>query len=50
MTQTLDLKVEGAWKNALDNWNSPTVPNVIVARTEQELTDLGEIGQALIMN
>ena len=47
MTQTLDLKVEGAWKNALDNWNSPTVPNVIVARTEQELTDLGEIGQAL---
>ena len=47
MAQTLDLKVDEAWEAALDTWNSPTVPQVIAPRTEEEIADLGEIGKTL---
>lgn len=44
---TLDLHMDEAWKDALDIWNSPTVPYVIALQTKDELEGLGEIGRAL---
>ncbi len=43
----LEIKTEEEWKTALGSWNHPTVPHVIVARTQEELKALGEVGAAL---
>ncbi|MEK6850577.1 MAG: hypothetical protein AABX85_03305 [Nanoarchaeota archaeon] len=45
--QTLDIKVDEAWKGALQSWNSPSVPYVIAPKGKEDLANLGEIGQAL---
>jgi len=47
MSETLDLKIEEAWNEAVTTWNSPTVPNIIVLKTQEEIKQLGEIGSAL---
>lgn len=47
MKEGLDLKIEEAWKEALDRWHHPSVPRTITPRTTEEVIALGEIGQAL---
>ena len=47
MTQTLDVRVNEAWSDALKSWNSPSVPYVIAPSTLGEVKEMGEIGKAL---
>lgn len=42
-----DLDTELLWNEALDRWHSPTVPEVIVARTKEEMRELGNVGSVL---
>lgn len=45
MQEDLDTKI--LWNEALDRWHSPTIPEVVVARTEKEMRELGDIGNLL---
>jgi hypothetical protein len=36
-----------AWKSALQDWNNPSIPNVIIPQNSEERKQLGEIGTAL---
>ncbi|GEM_PF-2872821 len=47
MKETLDIKVDEAWNNAQSSWNSPSVPQIIAPRTQEEITRLGEVGTSL---
>ena len=45
MQEDLDTRI--LWNEAKDRWHSPTIPEVIVARTAEEMRGLGDIGSAL---
>ena len=45
--QTLDLKLNEAWKEASVAWHSPSVPHVIAAEDKDDFEKLGETGRAL---
>ncbi len=47
MAQTLDVRVNEAWSDALKSWNSPSVPYVIAPSNLKEVRGMGEIGKAL---
>jgi len=45
MKENLDARV--LWKDALARWHNPSIPEIIVAETEEEINRLGEIGSSL---
>jgi len=45
MKENLDARV--LWKDALARWHNPSIPEMIVAETEEEINRLGEIGSSL---
>ena len=47
MEETLEIKTDEAWSNALESWNSPRIPNLIAPKTREELENLGEAAHAL---
>jgi len=47
MEQTLELNVDEAWNQGLNNWNHPNVPRVITPKTEEDFSQLKEIGKIL---
>lgn len=36
-----------AWNSALQNWNGPSIPYIIIPKSKEELEQLGEVGTAL---
>ncbi len=47
--ETLKEKVdiEASWKKALQSWNQPAIPYIIVPKNQEEREQLGEVGQML---
>ncbi len=47
MQSTLDAEIEKLWKEALSSWNYPSIPDIIVPKNEEDIANLGEMGEVL---
>ena len=47
MNETLELRIDEAWKSGLGSWNNPSIPYAITPKNGREVAELGDVGRAL---